>query len=238
MAQESHDKRGRNYTSIPFEILVAALTILPFFLLAYFYPVLSDRVPLFMKLNGEVAVWGEKTVLSVFRVPLLAVVTQVVFLVMKYGSVQFIAAAPHTIEHSELQERQLTLSVRLWDWFRWTAAFKMSSESVETVFLSVPRFNSLARPTFIITVIATLIGVVGALLYLYRLLVVTRKMKKQFGVLEKPVDTKRVYWGILYFNRSDPALFVSKYGINFANLFAGVLIACVIAYFLLVFLPG
>lgn len=214
MAPELKDKSLRDYTSTPFEIFVAALTILPFFLLAYFYPVLSDRVPLFMKLNGEVAVWGEKTVMAVFRVPLLAVVTQIVFLVMKYGTAQSIAAVPLSLEHAEFQARQLSLNSRLWDWFRWTAAIKMTSESVETVFLGVPRFNSLARPTFVITAIVTLIGVAGALVYLYRLLVVTRGMKKRFGAVKTPVR------------------------INFANPLMWVLVACGIAYFLLVFLSG
>src|SRR4051812_5112322 len=87
-------RRLRNCTNIPFEIFIAAFSILPFFVLAYFYSVLPDRVPLFMKLNGEVAVWGEKGLLSVFRVPLMAVVTQVVCLLMKYGTVQSTAIAP------------------------------------------------------------------------------------------------------------------------------------------------
>ena len=47
--------RLRDYTNIPFEIFIAVFTILPFLLLAYFYSVLPDRVPLFMHLNGEVA---------------------------------------------------------------------------------------------------------------------------------------------------------------------------------------
>ena len=39
---------------MPLEIFVITLTIRSFFLLAYFYSTLPDRVPLFMKLNGEV----------------------------------------------------------------------------------------------------------------------------------------------------------------------------------------
>jgi hypothetical protein len=214
MAHGSHNNRLRNYTNIPFEIFVAALTILPFFLLAYFYPVLSDRVPLFMKLNGEVAVWGEKNLLSVFRVPLMAVVTQIVLLVMKYGSVQSTASAPLTLEHSELQERQLKFTLGLWDWFRWTAAFKMSAESLDTIFRSVPKFNFLARPVFIISAIAALIGVVGALLYCFRVVVLCQKIKKQFGVVKMPVN------------------------FNFANISTWILIGCVIVYLLLVFVPA
>ena len=206
MVQESPNKSSRNYPSIPLEIFVATLTILPFILLAYFYPDLSERVPLFMKLNGEVAVWGEKTVLSVFRVPLMGVVFQIVFILMKSGSAQFKAAEPL------LQERQLSLSAGMWDWFRGAAAFKMSSESVETIFLSVSRYNFLARPAFVVSVIATLIGVVGALVYLYRLLVVTREMKKQGVVVEKP-------------------------RVSFKSIRVWLLIACAIAYLLLAFLP-
>ena len=81
-------QRLREYTNIAFEIFVVAFSLLPFFVLAYFYSVLPGRVPLYMKLNGEVAVWAEKSVFSVFRVPLMAVVTQVVCLLMKYGTVQ------------------------------------------------------------------------------------------------------------------------------------------------------
>src|SRR6185295_13872914 len=81
----------RDYTSIPFEICIAVLTILPFFVLAYFYPVLPDRVPLFMSLNGEVVEWAEKSVISVFRVPLMAVVMQTVCVLMKYGTIQSVA---------------------------------------------------------------------------------------------------------------------------------------------------
>lgn len=46
--------------NIKFEILIFALTILPFFVLAYFYPLLPERVPQFLTLTGEVATWAQK----------------------------------------------------------------------------------------------------------------------------------------------------------------------------------
>ena len=229
----------RDFTKVPFEIFIAAFSILPFFVLAYFYSMLPERVPLFMKLNGEVAVWAEKNVLSVFRVPLMAVVTQVVCLLMKYGTVQSYAVAPLgiSIEQTKLQEQYLGLNAGLWDWLRWAVAFKMSAESLDTIFLSLERFKFLARPTFIITAIAAALGVVGALFYCYRLLVVRREMKEKFADVEirKSVDARHVYGGILYFNPSDSALFVSRYIFNFANKWAWVFIACIIAYPLLAF---
>ena len=87
-------QRLNDYTNIWVEIFVAAFTILPFLVLAYFYPVLPERVPLFMNLNGEVAVWGGRSWLSVFRVALMAAVTQVVCLLMKYGVLQSEVALP------------------------------------------------------------------------------------------------------------------------------------------------
>ena len=230
----------RDYTSVPFEIFIAVLTILPFFLLAYFYPVLSDRVPLFMHLNGEVAEWAQKSVMTVFRVPLLAVVTQVVCLLMKYGTIQS-GAAPHfgmDSEQAKLHEQSLNVNAALWDWFRWTAAVKMVGESVNTITLSL-NLQSFSRVTFIVTAIAALVGVVGALFYLYRFIIVQRRTKQKTGAIDlhKRVDTRCVYGRILYFNPSDSALFAHKYVFNFANKWAWVFIACIIAYPLLVFGP-
>ena len=231
----------RDLTNIKFEIFIVAFTILPFFMLACFYPLLPERVPQFLTLTGEVATWAEKSVISVFRVPLMAVVTQIVCLLMKYGTLQSGALPSVEVasEHSKLQERCLHLNAGLWDWFRWTVAFKMSAESLNTVFPSVERFKYLARPTFVITAMASLIGVAGALFYLCRLLMVRREMKARFGdeYVPKPVNTRRVYGGILYFNPYDPALFVSNYIFNFANKWAWIFIACIITYPLLVFLP-
>jgi uncharacterized membrane protein len=237
----SQSHRLRDYTKIPFEIFIAAFSLLPFFVLAYFYSVLPDRVPLFMKFNGEVALWAEKSVLSVFRVPLMAVVTQVVCLLMKYGTAQINGVAPleGAVEQTKLQEQYLSLNAGLWDWFRWAVAFKMSAESLDTIFLSLERFKFLSRPAFIITASAAVLGVAGALFYGYRLLVVRREMKEKFGDARahKPVDERRVYGGFLYFNPSDSALFAHKYVFNLANKWAWVFIACIIAYPLLVFLP-
>ena len=235
-------RRLRDYTSTPFEIFIAAFSILPFLVLAYFYPALPERVPLFLSLGGEVERWAEKSMLSVFRVPLMAVVTQVVCLLMKYGAVQSKAVAPLELAtgRTKLQEQYLSLSAGLWDWFRWAVAFKMSAESLDTIFLSLERFKYLSRPAFILTAIAAALGVAGALFYVYRLLVVRQEMKEKFAGsnVGEAVDARHVYGGILYFNPSDSALFVSKYILNFANKWAWVFIASVIAYPLLVFLPA
>ena len=228
----------RDLTNVKFEIFIVVFTVLPFFILAYFYSLLPERVPQFLTFTGEVETWSEKSVISVFRVPLLAVVLQIIFLLMRRGTLQ--SGARASIESAgELHGQYLRLNAGLWDWFRWTAVFKMSAESLSTIFLSLERFKFLARPTFVITAVASLIGGAGALFYLYRLLVMRREMKARFGneYGQAPVDTRRVYGGVLYFNPSDPALFVSRYIFNFANKWSWLFIACIISYPLLVFLP-
>lgn len=63
----SQSLRLRDYTNAPFEIFIVLFSVLPFLALAYFYPALPERIPLLLNLNGEVATWAEKSVLSVFR---------------------------------------------------------------------------------------------------------------------------------------------------------------------------
>jgi len=108
-------RRLREYTNTPFEIFIIAFTFLPFLMLAYFYTALPERVPLFLNLQGEVSTWAQKSALSVFRVPLMAVVTQLVCLLMKYGTLQTAAVTPLEIDigQTKLQEQYFRLNTGL-----------------------------------------------------------------------------------------------------------------------------
>ena len=231
-------RRLSDYTSVPFEIFIVVFTIFPFLVLAYFYPMLPERVPLYLNLAGEVETWAEKSVLSVFRVPLMAVALQAICLLTKYGMVQSQADVPPGIDvaHTKLLEQYLSFNSGLWDWFRWAVAFKLTAGSLDTIFLSLERFQYLSRPAFIVTVVASALGIVGALFYGYRLLVMMPQIR-QASVEAKVdrVDARHVYGGVMYFNRSDSALFAGRYVFNFGNKWAWVFIACIIAYPLLAF---
>lgn len=235
-------QRLSHYTNIPFEIFIVLFSILPFLVLAYVYPMLPERVPLFLNLSGEVETWAQKSVLSVFRVPLMAVDTQLICLLMKYGIVKSEMTEPLAVvkEHGEYQKQFVRLSVGMWDCLRCLVAFKMSAASLDTIFLSLKRFHFLSRPAFVITAIAALLSIAGALFYGYRWIVLKRKIREKLGdaKMQNSIDPQRVYGKVLYFNPSDSALFVSKYIFNFANKWAWVFIAAIIAYPLLVFLPS
>lgn len=227
----------RDYTNTRLEVFIAVFTILPFLVLAYFYQSLPATVPLFLNLSGNVATWAEKTILSVFRVPSLALITQLVLLLIKYGTVQAKAPLERAAEQRQLEEKYLRVNAGLWDWLRGAVAVKMIAESFDTIFLSLEPYKFLARPAFILSAVAALAGAVGALVYLYRLLVVRRELKERFARVEEPVNAGHVYGGFLYFNPSDSALFVSKHVLNFGNKWAWVLIASVIIYPLLTLWP-
>ncbi|HEX6185133.1 MAG TPA: hypothetical protein VFZ44_14700 [Pyrinomonadaceae bacterium] len=228
--------RLRDYTSAPLEVFVAAVTILPFFALAYFYDALPNRVPLFLNLGGEPVVWTLKSVPSVFRVPLMALDTQLICLLAKYGMLKSEAAGGD----AEGVRRYLRLSARLWDWLRCAAAFKMGASSLDTVLLGMERFRFLSRPVYVFTAAAALLGAAGALYYAYRLLTLRREAggESEGAKAREVPDARHVYGGVFYYNPADGSPFVRRYGFNFANVWAWALIVCLALYPLLVFLPS
>jgi len=223
-----------------FEIFIVVSTLLPFLVLACFYPQLPDRVPLFMNLRGEVEVWTDKNLLSVFRVPLMAVVTQIFCLLMRQESLPDKKMLPGNApeELTALHEKSAVLSVNLWDWFRVVVAFKVSTASIFDVFLGFESLRILTKTVFVLTGIVSLSSIVAALVYGYRWFKVKSEIKTKFGDLKflKPIETEKVY-GTFYSNPADSAMFHSKYIFNFGNKRTYVFIACIVVYPLLVFAP-
>ncbi len=81
-------QRLSDYTNLLVEILVVTLSVAPIFILCYFYPVLPERIPVFLNLNGDVEQWALKSLASVFRLPAMAIDLQLLCLLMKYAVVQ------------------------------------------------------------------------------------------------------------------------------------------------------
>ena len=137
-------RRLSDYTNLPIEIVVATLTLAPILILVYFYPVLPERVPVFLNLLGEVEVWAAKSVASVFRLPSMTIDLQVLCLLMKYGTVKSTLVWPEgDDEYWRYQERSVAFYAGFWDCLRCLIAFKMSAESLDILFRSNERLHFL-----------------------------------------------------------------------------------------------
>ncbi|HEY0322655.1 MAG TPA: hypothetical protein VGC66_17000 [Pyrinomonadaceae bacterium] len=230
----------RDYTSLPVEIIVVSLSVLPVLLLIYFYPMLPERIPVFLNLHGDVEVWATKSVASVFRVPAMALDLQAICLLMKYGTVQAKSGLPNgnVAEYLQYQRRADALSAGLWDWLRSFNAVKMCAESLDILFMSDERLHFLRTAGWVVTWLAVILAIAGALFYGYRLMVVKRAMREAFAKADVAKEADPVHVrGKIDYKPKDAAAFVGRYLLNFANKRAYALAACLVAYPLLVFWP-
>jgi uncharacterized membrane protein len=231
----------RHYWSFPFEVFIVVFSFLPLAILIYFYPMLPDRVPEYLHLNGEVAVWGRKDFFSVFRLPLMALDLQILCLITKYGIWQGRLVAPVEADEqlAALREQSFRTSFRLFDLLRAFVAIKLAASSLEVVFYSVERFQFLTTLTRLTSWGASILGVGGALYYSYRLLGFNRTLKRDFAGSKDPGTTRQTKSnsGFFYYNPADPSWFTNTYQPNFGNKWIYIFLGCLLCLPLLMFWP-
>jgi uncharacterized membrane protein len=233
--------RFRDYTNLPFEVFIATLTVFPILVLIYFYPTLLERVPEYLNLRGEVEVWGRKSFASVFRLPLMAIDLQTLCLLSKYGLWRnsFLPPVGNAEKLRGYGRELLKPSLNLLDWWRAFIAIKLCASSLETVFYSVERFHSLTTATRITSWVTSILGIGGAVFYGYRLLMLNRKLKKEFDYAKVAINTNRSQsdGGIFYYNPKDPSWLSDKLLPNFGNKWVYIFLACLLCLPLLMFWP-
>jgi uncharacterized membrane protein len=244
------EPRFRDYTSLPFEVFIATLTVLPILVLIYFYPMLPERVPEYLNLHGEVEVWGRKGFASVFRLPLMAIDLQVLCVLTKYAAWQgSLRGSDH--EESEAlatyrrESQRLTRS--LFDWFRAFIAIKLGASSLEVIFFSIERFHFLTSATRVTSWAASILGVIGAVFYSFQWLMLSHKLQDRehrepevAGVQARArpqTHRSHLHGGIFYYNIADPSWFTDKYLPNFGNKWVYIFLACLLCLPLLMFWP-
>jgi len=241
MSNDPPSTRFRYQTNFGLEFFIAAFTLLPFLALIYFYSSLPERIPEYLNLHGDVAVWGRKSFFSVFRLPLMALDLQMLCLLTKYGWWQGRAAqsAEDTERLATYNEESIKLNMSLADWFRIFIAIKLGASSIEVIVYSVERFHSLTTMTRITSWVASILGIAGAAFYGYRLLLVNRKLKESRGSAGIPRPTDRLHssGGIFYYNPADPSWFSDKYLPNFANKWVYLFLGCLVFLPVLMFWP-
>lgn len=142
---------------ILFLIADAIMTVVPFIMTGLYYPSMPDKMPLFLNLMGEPLVLADKTLLTAFRLPLMALILQAVCLVMYLGCRENTRHNPKTAELF----RNFWLAASL------AAAVKLSLSSIPYTGM-VPHYIIPLFRSF--TVAAALLGVMYLLMCLYRML--------------------------------------------------------------------
>lgn len=236
MSDDFPSTRFRDLTNIALELFIVALTLLPFLVLIYFYSSLPERIPEYLNLHGDVAVWGRKSLFSVFRLALMGLDLQLLTFLMKYGLWQRYVTRP-THPSDMVASESLRLMSGLADWLRAMVGIKFFVSSVEVVFLTNDRYKSLAIAARATSWISSILGIIGAGLYFYGALRLKRKLPPAGAQVKQALDQTHVRGGIFYYNSADPSLFVDKYLFNFASLWIYVFLLCLVCLPLLMFLP-
>ena len=138
--------------------LSVILTIIPFVLLPIFYDSIPQQIPAFVDIKGNPTLMMNKSIFSVFRLPLMGIMTQIACFTMY--SVK--------LEYEKEKNKLLWLSISF------LAALKMSFTSMEVQIYGNSEMLNVFRA---IVLIVVCIAVIGIVFYGYSLY---KKYNKQF----------------------------------------------------------
>lgn len=124
----------------------------------------------------------------------------------------------HVLPESIPEYLNLRGGVEVWGRKGFASVFRLPLMAIDLQMLCVLiHFPSTAVRA--ISWAAAIFGIVGAVFYGYRLVMLNRKLKEAGGKYEaaQQTATSHLHGGILYYNPADPSLFKDKYLFNFAN---------------------
>lgn len=222
-----HTRRLSEYTNRLAEVVIAVLTIAPFFILIHYYSDLPARIPAHWNFRGEPDRWVRKGISTVFFLPVLLAYLQGWLLLMKYDLVHAKLTLP--ADNAEVflryKERSHVAVMKLMDWMRRLSAVLLFGVSLFVVLTTIEPF-----PRYMPVASAGVFGGVALMVtigfYLtYRLVSISREMESvtgQFNVRRAAEEERWAGGGLFYYNPDDPALMVEKVdGFGFTYNFAG-----------------
>lgn len=198
------------------KIFIGIITALPFILLGIFYNFLPPAVPVFTDIFGNPSVIGPKSIITVFRVPVMALLLQVVCLIM-YGNI--------FSDVKKDRENLVYVNRNLWSAFSIFIALKMSLISLEIIFItssSYLKFAGMIRTLELLVVIV-------ALIFLFYWIGQLRSSIKETGIVRGNFFVKDK-------SRSGEFL-LNIFSMNMANPKFYVLIGSLVMYIIVVVLP-
>jgi len=219
-------RRMIDYTNVPLEVAIAAITMTTLAVLVYYYPALPEQLAAARNSSGEAAAWSHKSLISVFGLLAMTIYAQGLLLLVKQGLVwaKITLPAEQTDEYLRMKEEALAINISLWDWLRGLVAV-YSLLSLDSVFGNVEALRFLLVAINQASYIGWMLFVVYASYFGIRLSGVYRRQKAAAGrlYLQQPFEAARWYaGGLFYFNPDDTALFVESrtcpsYTLNFGN---------------------
>lgn len=220
-------RRLADYTHIALEVLIVLLVIAPTVVLIYYYPAVSERVPVHWGLNGQPDRWARKTFSTVFFLPILATYMQGWFVLLKYDLVHAKMTLP--AEQAEIylkhKEQLIVATMRMMDWVRGLIAFLLGLVSIFTLLTTI---ETLRRWMPIANL--SIWPCIGLLLivcfyYVYRFMAINNELEEATGNSNVERESEAEKWssgGLFYYNPDDPALIVEKRdGLGYTYNFAG-----------------
>lgn len=135
-----------------FTILSVIITISPFVLLPVFYDNIPQEVAIFVDMKGNPILMMDKSFFSVFRLPLMGIMTQIICFTM------------FSVKLEYERERNQTL----WLTVSFLAALKMSLTSMEVLIYDNVEMLNIVRAIILIVVCIAVVSIVFNVYSLYK----------------------------------------------------------------------
>ncbi|MCR6641884.1 MAG: DUF1648 domain-containing protein [Sporocytophaga sp.] len=127
------------------------ITGIPFVLLSIYYDCLPDQIAVFVDINGSPTMLMDKSIFSVFRLPVMGVMTQIICFTMYRIK----------LEYEREKNQRLWLSVSV------LAALKMSLTSIEVLIYTKQDLFNLIRITVLIVIFLAIVSIAFNLYSIY-----------------------------------------------------------------------
>ena len=212
----------RDFTKLWLEIMIILLTIAPFAILVFYYPLLPDIVPIHWNAAGEADGFAKKGFSSVYFLSILAAGLQVFLIILKQDIIKarFRVPAEQAEKIISLKEISLLANVGMVDWCRLNIGILLGTVALLVLSAILPVAALLNMLTW--TSLVVLLS--GTAFYIYRMILVNREIKSLTGQITFQTADEMRGWtdGLFYYNPQDAAFMVEKpggvgYTINFAH---------------------
>lgn len=136
------------------------ISILPFPILAFLYKLIPTQVPLFVDLLGNPTVFATKSILTVFRLPIMGLMIQVLCIAMYF------------IKFND--QVKMKINRNMWIVVSFIGALKMSLTSLEVLIYENMYLLNILRTFVLIIIIA------GVIILLFNLFTLYKRQKHEF----------------------------------------------------------